>query len=106
MIPTDKIPAKPATPSLEIPPPRLAAELYRESKRGIGKNVPSTIYKDSHSQHNLFVILVCPRCHTRVEASYDEWCVSKLPGRGLKKFLCKNLLCDGKELVYHKMVGE
>jgi len=98
MIPTDKIPAKPAAPSLEIPPPRLAAELYRESKKNIGAS--------KYSQPHLFVILICPRCHTRVEASYDEWCVSKLPGSGLKKFLCKSLLCDGKELVYHKMAEE
>ena len=90
MIHTDKIPVKPIVPVFEV--------YYKEPKQSINIS--------KYSQPHLFVILVCPRCHTRVEASYDEWCVSKLPGSGLKKFLCKSLLCDGKELVYHKMVEE
>ena len=90
MIPTDKMPVKPVVPVFEV--------YCTEPKQSISIS--------KYSQPHLFVILVCPRCHTRVEASYDEWCVSKLPGRGLKKFLCKSLLCDGKELVYHKMVEE
>ena len=90
MIPTDKIPVKHVVPVFEV--------YYTEPKQSISIS--------KYSQPHLFVILVCPRCHTRVEASYDEWCVSKLPGSGLKKFLCKSLLCDGKELVYHKMVEE
>jgi len=101
MIPTDKIPAKPAAPTTptigDIPLPVLTDDFNRNPKLRL---------KTQYSQPHLFVILVCPRCHTRVEASYDEWCVSKLPGSGLKKFWCKNLLCDGKELVYHKMVEE
>jgi hypothetical protein len=66
------------------------------------------VVRVSYPQETLMtVILVCPKCHTRMELDYDVWVVSEIPGTPAhKQFLCKNILCEGKKMIYHKMGNE
>lgn len=51
------------------------------------------------------VVLICPRCHERFETDYNAWCISKY-NKVVKRYVCKNILCDGTELLYHKMAND
>jgi len=50
------------------------------------------------------IVLICPRCKTRVTVDYDNWCKSLLPAGN--KYICPNPLCPDKELIYHKDENE
>jgi hypothetical protein len=81
--------------------PKTAEELRKEvEKRGSFKRTPPV-------ETQLTVIIVCPRCHKRMEVDYDIWVTSELPGTPAhKQYLCKNILCEGKKMIYHKMGNE
>lgn len=82
-------------------PPLSAEELRKEAeKRGL--------FKRSFPQETaMTVILVCPKCHARIEVEYDVWIQSELPETPAhKRFLCKKITCAGCKYIYHKMGNE
>jgi hypothetical protein len=85
----------------EIKPAKTAEELRVEAeKRGILK-------RSLPKETLLTVILLCPRCHARVEVDYDVWCRSELPETPAHhRFLCKKVSCEGVKYIYHKMGNE
>ena len=46
------------------------------------------------------VVLICPRCKTRTEVSFEDYCVSLLPSS--VPYVCDNQLCEMNKLIYHK----
>lgn len=84
-----------------VRPPKTAEELRKEAeKRGLFK-------RSYPAETNLTVILVCPKCHARIEVEYDVWIRSELPETPVhQRFLCKKFSCEGSKYIYHKMGNE
>jgi hypothetical protein len=82
---------------------------YKSFQDGVGevKFKTSTANVSFPKETLLTVVLVCPRCHKRTEVEYDVWIRSELPKTPAhEQFLCKNIICEGKKMIYHKMGGE
>lgn len=82
-------------------PPKTAEELRIEAeKRGlINRSLPE--------ETRMTVVLVCPKCHARIEVDYDAWVRSEIPGTPAhQRFLCKKYSCEGAKYLYHKMGNE
>jgi len=82
-------------------PPRTAEELRKEAEaRGI-------INRSLPEETLMTVIIMCPKCHARMEVDYDVWVRSELPGTPAHmQFLCKKVSCVGAKYIYHKMGNE
>lgn len=79
---------------------------FQDGKGGI-KEAVETEPSGKHISNELVVVLKCPRCHQRDTVLYDDWCKSKLPETPvMRKYICRSILCEGTEMLYHKMGDE